>query len=41
DATRCIVCCGIAPVMSINGEVYGNLTVKDVAGIIEKYNQMD
>ena len=41
DATRCIGCCGLAPVMSINGEVYGNLTVKDVAGIIEKYNQMD
>ena len=40
DATRCIGCCGLAPVMSINGEVYGKLTAKDVAGIIEKYKQM-
>ena len=40
DATRCIGCCGLAPVMSINGEVYGKLTVDDVAGIIEKYKQL-
>ena len=40
DATRCIGCCGLAPVMSINGEVYGKLTVDDVAGIIEKYRQL-
>lgn len=40
DATRCIGCCGLAPVMSINGEVYGNLTVKSVGPIIEKYKQM-
>ena len=40
DATRCIGCCGLAPVMSINGEVYGNLTVAKVAGIIDKYKQM-
>ena len=41
DATRCIGCCGLAPVMSINGEVYGNLTTKSVAGIIEKYKQLE
>ncbi len=40
DATRCIGCCGLAPVMSINGEVYGKLSVDDVAGIIEKYRQL-
>ena len=40
DATRCIGCCGLAPVMAINGEVYGNLTVKAVAGIIEKYKEL-
>lgn len=38
DATRCIGCCGRAPVMTVNGEVYGNLTVDDVAGIIDKYS---
>lgn len=40
DATRCIGCCGLAPVLSVNGEVYGKLTVKDVAGIVEKYKQL-
>lgn len=38
DATRCIGCCGLAPVMTVNDEVYGKITAKDVAGIIAKYN---
>ncbi|MBR7136309.1 MAG: NAD(P)H-dependent oxidoreductase subunit E [Clostridia bacterium] len=38
DATRCVGCCGLAPVMCINGEVFGRITAKDVKGIIEKYN---
>lgn len=37
DATRCIGCCGLAPVMTINDEVYGKITAKDVAGILAKY----
>ncbi len=37
DATRCIGCCGLAPVISINDDVYGNLTVDDVENIIAKY----
>lgn len=37
DATRCIGACGLAPVIAINGEVYGKLTVDDVEEIIEKY----
>ena len=36
--TRCIGCCGLAPVLSVNDEVYGRITTKDVAGIIAKYN---
>ena len=36
-ATRCVGACGLAPVMTINDEVYGRLTVDDVAGILEKY----
>ena len=35
--TRCLGCCGLAPVMTINGEVYGRLTPADVKGILEKY----
>ena len=36
-ATRCIGACGLAPVLTVNEEVYGRLTVADVAGILEKY----
>ena len=37
DATRCIGACGLAPVLTINGEVYGKLTVADVPGLLAKY----
>ncbi|MEG1509170.1 MAG: NAD(P)H-dependent oxidoreductase subunit E [Clostridia bacterium] len=36
-ATRCIGCCGLAPVMTINGEVYGKIAPEDVANILAKY----
>lgn len=38
DANRCVGCCGLAPVMTINDDVYGKITPDDVAGILEKYN---
>ena len=38
DATRCIGCCGLAPVLTVNEEVYGNLTTDDVDKILAKYN---
>ncbi len=38
DACRCIGACGLAPVMTINDEVYGRLTVDEVEGILAKYN---
>ena len=38
DATRCIGCCGLAPVITVNEDVYGKLSVKDVADIVKKYN---
>lgn len=37
DACRCIGACGLAPVMTINGEVYGRLTVDDVDDILAQY----
>ncbi len=37
DATRCLGCCGLAPVLMINDEVYGRLTVDNVPGIFESY----
>ena len=37
EATRCIGACGLAPVLTINGEVYGRLTKADIPGILAKY----
>lgn len=37
DATRCIGCCGLAPVMTVNDDVYGKITADDVEGILMKY----
>ena len=37
-ACRCIGACGLAPVLTVNEEVYGRLGAKDVDGIIAKYN---
>lgn len=36
-ACRCIGACGLAPVMTINDDVYGRLTVDQIEGILEKY----
>lgn len=35
--TRCLGCCGLAPVMMIGDEVYGRLSADDVPGILAKY----
>ena len=37
DATRCLGACGLAPVLTVNGEVYGRLVPADVDRILEKY----
>lgn len=37
DATRCIGACGLAPVLTVNDEVFGRLTVDDVDDILKKY----
>ena len=36
-ACRCIGACGLAPVLTVNEEVYGRLSADDVDGILEKY----
>jgi len=41
DATRCLGCCGLAPVMVINEEVYGRLVPDDVDGILKKYMEAE
>ena len=37
EACRCIGACGLAPVLTVNGEVYGRLTVGMVDDILAKY----
>lgn len=37
EATRCIGACGLAPVMTISGDVYGRLTLDEIDGILDKY----
>lgn len=37
-ATRCIGCCGLAPVMTVGDDVYGNLVPENVDEILAKYN---
>ena len=37
EATRCIGACGLAPVLTINNEVYGKLVPADMEGILAKY----
>ncbi len=37
DATRCIGCCGLAPAMMINDEVFGRMEPRQVSGIIADF----
>lgn len=37
EACRCIGACGLAPVLTVNDDVYGRLTVDDVDKILAKY----
>ena len=38
--TRCLGCCGLAPVMTINEDVYGRLVPGNVKGILDKYRAL-
>ncbi len=39
-ACRCIGACGLAPVLTVNDDVYGRLNADDVDGILNKYQEM-
>lgn len=39
EATRCLGCCGLAPVMMIDDEVYGKVDPKHIPEIIDKYRE--
>ena len=34
---RCLGCCGLAPAITINGEVYGKLKPEDVDRILDSF----
>lgn len=39
EATRCVGACGLAPVFTVNGEVYGRATPKLMDQVIESYKK--
>ena len=39
EPTRCLGCCGLAPVIMIDDQVYGRLTPSDVPGIVDEYRK--
>jgi len=39
EATRCLGCCGLAPVMVVDEDVYGKVDSKKVPEIIAKYRK--
>ena len=39
EATRCLGCCGLAPVIMIDDQVYGRLKPEDIPGILDIYRK--
>ena len=37
ESVRCVGCCGLAPVMIVDGEVYGKVTKDELPEVIAKY----
>lgn len=37
DSCRCVGACGLAPVMMVDDDVYGRMTVDQIDGILNKY----
>ena len=41
DTTRCVGACGIAPVFTVNNEVYGHATVKKLGEVLDELEKKD
>lgn len=39
EAVRCLGCCGLAPVMVVNGEVFGKVQTKDLQGVVARFRK--
>ena len=37
DVVRCLGCCGLAPVMTIDGKVYGKVKKQEIVEILSRY----
>lgn len=37
EAVRCLGCCGLAPVLSVNGVMHGSLKKEDIAALLAEY----
>jgi NADH-quinone oxidoreductase subunit E len=35
EALRCVGCCGLAPVLIVNGEVFGKVETTDLQGLVQ------
>lgn len=40
QVVACLGCCSLAPVMSVNGKVYGNLDRKKLVRVLNEYRKM-
>ena len=41
EGLRCVGACGLAPVVTVNGKVYGQVTVDDVSKILDNYRNLE
>lgn len=39
EAVRCVGCCGLAPVLTVNGEVHGKVKTDQVAEVLAKHRE--
>jgi NADH-quinone oxidoreductase subunit E len=39
DEVRCVGCCGLAPVMTVDKDTYGKMTKAQLPGIFDKYRE--
>jgi len=40
DAVRCIGCCGLAPVVTVNNDVHGKLTADRIPQVVDQYKEL-
>lgn len=41
ETLRCVGACGLAPVVTVNGKVYGHVKTNDVIKILEEYSETE